>query len=127
MKRENIVYALALIGALIGIYLTVAHYYSSILVCPKSGAINCESVTTSQYSDILGIPLSVLAVVLFLLAPHMVAKHDDTKTFLWSIAGFGAVAYSLGSQSLLAMVCIFCVALDILIIALIVTAYTKRG
>jgi uncharacterized membrane protein len=57
---------LSLGGLSVSVYLTVAHYGSSItLACPDSGVINCQKVTTSPQSVIFGIPVAVLGVVFF--------------------------------------------------------------
>jgi uncharacterized membrane protein len=55
------------IGGLgVSTYLTVAHYGSAItLACPDTGVINCEKVTTSPQSVILGVPVAVLGLVFF--------------------------------------------------------------
>ncbi len=58
---------IAVIGLAISIYLTIEHYTSSsLLACPESATINCEKVTTSQWSHIAGIPVAVLGVAYFL-------------------------------------------------------------
>ncbi len=124
-KKDKIIYALAVLGIVISIYLTISKYDSSVLACPEGGLINCESVITSSYSSIFGIPTSVLAVVLFILAPYMI-KKNDTYAFLWSVAGAAAVLYSVGAMSLLGKICIYCSSLDVIIIILIYIAnFTK--
>ncbi len=56
-----------LLGIAVSIYLTVAHYTEpKILACPETGVINCAKVTTSVYSEILGVPLAVLGLLFFL-------------------------------------------------------------
>jgi uncharacterized membrane protein len=46
--------------------LTVAHYTTPvILACPDTGIINCAKVTSSTYSEILGVPLPVLGLLFF--------------------------------------------------------------
>ncbi len=53
-------------GALISIYLTVAHYTSPrLLACGASGIVNCERVTTSAQATPLGIPVVLLGVAWF--------------------------------------------------------------
>ncbi len=55
-------------GLGIASYLTLAHYTSVVsLVCPNSGAINCDAVTTSSESYLLGIPVAVLGLVYFVV------------------------------------------------------------
>jgi uncharacterized membrane protein len=53
-------------GLAVSAYLTVAHYTQSVtLACPATGAINCEKVTTSPESLLLGIPVAVLGLLFF--------------------------------------------------------------
>jgi uncharacterized membrane protein len=57
---------LSLGGLSVSMYLTVAHYGSGItLACPDSGVINCQKVTTSPQSVILGVPVAVLGIMFF--------------------------------------------------------------
>jgi uncharacterized membrane protein len=57
---------LALVGLSVSTYLTIAHYGSSVaLACPDRGVINCEKVTTSPQSVIVGVPVAVLGLVFF--------------------------------------------------------------
>jgi uncharacterized membrane protein len=62
---------LAIAGLGVSVYLTIAHYNSSVsLACPATSTINCEKVTTSPESIIFGIPVAVygLAFYVFLVA-----------------------------------------------------------
>jgi uncharacterized membrane protein len=48
-------------------YLTFEHYSSSsTLACPESVTINCVKVTTSSYSELVGIPVALLGLLFFL-------------------------------------------------------------
>ncbi len=123
--NRKIFYALAIIGIIIEIYLTIVKYQSSLLVCPNTGVINCENVLTSPYSEILGIPVSILGIILFALAPIFVFKYGESGRFLWSIAGAGAVLYSLISQAIIGSVCIYCLTADTVIILLLVLIFLE--
>ena len=52
--------ALALLGLAISAYLTYVHYAGVEPVC--SSISNCERVQTSEYADLVGIPVAVLGV-----------------------------------------------------------------
>jgi uncharacterized membrane protein len=59
-------FIVALLGLADGIYLTIAHFtQSSILACPSTSFINCDVVTTSSYSVVFGIPVSILGLAFF--------------------------------------------------------------
>jgi len=57
---------LSLAGFGVSTYLTIAHFTSAVtLACPNTGAINCEKVTSSPQSVLLGVPVAVLGLVFF--------------------------------------------------------------
>lgn len=61
-------FILALYGLGASIYLTIAHYDTSItLACSDKGLINCEAVTTSSQSVVFGIfPVAVLGLAFYI-------------------------------------------------------------
>lgn len=55
---------LSLGAVAISVYLTVAHFTDpTALACPDTGIVNCALVTTSSWSQVLGVPLAVLGLV----------------------------------------------------------------
>ena len=66
-RRRRIVQAalvvLALAGFFISFYLTLTHYRDLIPPCYVTSG--CESVVTSRYATILGVPLSLIGAVFF--------------------------------------------------------------
>lgn len=61
--RWSISLALAIAGTADAVYLTVVHYDTTALVC---GLGNCETVQTSRYAEIGGIPIAILGVLMYL-------------------------------------------------------------
>ena len=60
---------LVLLGVAVASYLTYSHYSASTLAaCPDTGLINCQKVTSSAQSKILGIPVAVLGLAYFISA-----------------------------------------------------------
>jgi uncharacterized membrane protein len=61
------VLVLTLYGLGASIYLTIAHFDTQVsLSCPDTGAIDCEKVTTSSYSELFGhIPVAVLGLAFY--------------------------------------------------------------
>jgi len=56
----------ALVGLAVSVYLTVEHFSAGTsLACPESAAINCQKVTTSQWSHLGPIPVAILGLVFF--------------------------------------------------------------
>src|SRR5262249_51974426 len=64
LRLATLVLSLGGLGA--SVYLTLAHYSSSVtLACSATATINCEKVTTSAQSVILGIPVAVLGLAFY--------------------------------------------------------------
>jgi uncharacterized membrane protein len=60
-------WVLSLAGLGVSIYLTIAHFNTSVtLACPATSTVNCEKVTTSPQSYALGIPVAVLGLAFYL-------------------------------------------------------------
>src|SRR3989344_4571381 len=68
---------LALFGFLDASYLTVQHYLGAIPPCFVT--TGCETVLTSPYSVFLGLPVSLLGAVFYLLLFLLLAAYFDTK------------------------------------------------
>lgn len=59
---------MSLIGLAISGYLTAVHYSSSVtLACSSGGTINCEKVTSSPESMLLGRPVAVWGALYFVI------------------------------------------------------------
>jgi uncharacterized membrane protein len=60
-------WGLSLAGLGVSIYLTIAHFNTSVsLACPATSTINCEKVTTSPESYAFGIPVAVLGLAFYI-------------------------------------------------------------
>lgn len=56
-------------GTAVSIYLTITHFTTKVsLACSNTGTLNCEKVTTSPQSYVLGIPVAPLGIVWFVVA-----------------------------------------------------------
>jgi uncharacterized membrane protein len=87
---------LGVLGLALSIYLTIEHYTSNTsLACPATSTVNCQRVTTSAESVVLGIPVAVLGLVFFvamigLCLPQVWSMPDPR---LWrirlAVAGVG--------------------------------------
>lgn len=78
-----VILVVALLGFADASYLTIEHFQGVIPPCTTSG---CETVLTSSYSAIFGIPVSLLgALYYFLIAVGMVTYLDskNTKLLKW--------------------------------------------
>lgn len=104
----------AFIGFADATYLTVEHYQNKIPPCTIGG---CESVLTSQYAQVLGMPVSLLGAIYYLIVIISLFLYLDTKKELFLripmlLSVFGALA-SLGFMYVMIFVikafCQYCV------------------
>jgi uncharacterized membrane protein len=87
---------LALVGLAVSIYLTIEHFTASTsLACPESATINCQKVTTSQWSHIGPVPVAVLGLVYFvaisLLCTPTAWRHEALDSLRVIGAGIGVL------------------------------------
>ena len=105
---------LALAGFLISFYLTLTHFRNQIPPCYVTSG--CESVVTSRYATIVGIPLSLIGTIFFtimfylgislLTGPSkMVVRTFDLLAFAGILA---AVVLFLLQAVVLKAYCIYC-------------------
>ncbi|BCS90780.1 MAG: hypothetical protein ARM1_0237 [Candidatus Micrarchaeota archaeon] len=110
-------------------YLTIAHYDSGItLYCPDKGIINCNYVTSSVYSEILGIPIALLGLIWSIVS--IVLAYMSYKTILdiryiriMSLFGLAALIYSVAAMSLLGKICLYCSLLDIMLLSFFILVF----
>jgi uncharacterized membrane protein len=131
---------LSLGGLGVSLYLTVAHYTTSMtLACPGTGVVNCEKVTTSSQSVVFGVfPVAVLGLAFYLF---MVAVNSPWAwrarwpVLRWArlaslIAGIGFVLYLIYTELFtLDAICLWCTsvhAITFLLFALTVSTVTAR-
>lgn len=80
--------ALALLGLAISIYLTYVHYAGIEPVC--SSISNCERVQSSEYADLLGIPVAVLGMAGY----AAILASLFTRVEITALLAYLAVAFS---------------------------------
>ena len=125
----------AIIGLVISAYLTVEHFTSpALLACPEGAVVNCAKVTSSPYSEVLGIPVAVLGLAYFvgmaaLLTP---AAWRRRRLDLVRLAGVGV-----GVLTVLCLVwvelfrvnalCLWCTAVHVCTLALLGTVLWRTA
>jgi uncharacterized membrane protein len=119
---------LALAGLAVSGYLTIEHYTASAtLACPETGVINCQKVTTSTQSAILGIPVAVLGLVFFaIMIPASLgwawrSRHVAVHwgRVLLALVGVGFVCYLVYAELfVLNAICLWCTAVHVITVIL---------
>src|SRR6266511_3379544 len=94
---------LALLGFADSTFLTVKHFSGGIIPCSLT---SCETVLTSSYSEIFGIPLALFGAVYYLslVVLAIIAIDTDRATWLrraaWlTMFGFAFSLYLVGLQA----------------------------
>ncbi len=122
----------AAVGLGVSIYLTIAHYTTTVtLACPQTATVNCQKVTSSAQSMFLGMPVAVLgtayfAVMLLLCLPAAWrAGGPGPLRWLWwlrplaALAGVGFVAWLVYAELfILDAICLWCTAVHVLALVL---------
>ena len=135
--------AIAIVGALTTGYLTLSHFQGQSVACPTSG---CESVLSSQYAKIGGLPLSLFgalayaAMALFALGPLAVNANQNRELrkkleeWTWILLLVGAVSMVVFSGYLMfllffkinAGICVYCIASAIFTVSMLLLTLTGR-
>lgn len=119
----------AIAGIGVSTYLTITHFYPSVLACSATGAINCEAVTTSAQSRFLGVPVAFLGLAWFvaMLALNLPPAWRSERAWvvplrLAMVVGGMCFALYLISAELLIInaICIWCTCAHVLTFILFV-------
>jgi uncharacterized membrane protein len=120
---------LAVAGVALAGYLTIVHFRESLLVC--SGVSDCETVQTSKYAEVAGIPVALMGLVMFLvifgLAIARVVQPDLAETatvaiFVLVAAGIGFYIYLTYLELfVIDAICQWCVASSLVTVGLLIT------
>jgi uncharacterized membrane protein len=111
--------ALALAGAGIAAYLTYARYTDATIACATGG---CETVQSSEYAEILGLPVAVLGLAgdLAIFATALFA--GETARLAGAALALGGLAFSLYLVLVQAFAveafCQWCLASDVVMLQL---------
>lgn len=110
---------LAVIGLGLSVYLTYAHFNTSVVLsCPASTHINCLKVTTSSQSEIFGhIPVALTGLAYYVVMLALVTPWAWRAKNPWigrlrlagAISGVGMVCYLVYVEAVqLKAICLYC-------------------
>jgi len=131
--KQNTIYRFLVAGAaslgfLIMLYLTYIHYANASSFCDISKEVSCDVVTTSLYSEIFGIPVSVLGLGYFLavLIISLRKMSPDKFRLLFMATAFVLVPslyLSFMEYFVIKSFCILCETSKVLMFIILGTAY----
>ena len=117
---------LALAGAGIAAYLTYAKYADATIVCSTGG---CETVQSSEYADLLGIPVAVLGLIGYLAILATAFSAGETARVAGAALALGGLAFSVYLVVVqvfaIEAYCVWCLASDVVML-LLAAAATAR-
>jgi uncharacterized membrane protein len=125
MARRVLLAALAIVGLLISAYLSWVHYMGVAPVC-VGGSGGCQSVQTSSYATIFGVPVAVIGLVGYsalLLSAWLRSELGIYLGFLVSLVGTLFSAYLTYLEVfVIHAICEWCVASAALVVAALLCA-----
>lgn len=93
---QYVIGGLGVLGFLDAIYLTILHYKNAIPPCALSG---CETVLTSSYATIAGVPISLLGALYYLAVVFFIGlllSFTLSQRYIWRISTLLVVFTGLG-------------------------------
>jgi uncharacterized membrane protein len=124
---------LSIAGLGVATYLTVTHFDKVALVCSDTGTINCEKVTTSPQSEILGIPVAILGLAFFVpmillclpAAWRSANRWIHVARLALSVTGVGMILYLIIAEFfIIKAICLWCSSVHIITFVLFVIIVT---
>jgi len=123
-------FTMAIAGTAVAGYLTIVHYTSpKLLACASSGVINCERVTTSAQSEVLGVPVALLGLFWFLAmtglcSPWAWRSAEPRLRLARQVSVWTAMAFVLwlvyAELFVIRAICLWCTVVHVLAFALFV-------
>ena len=112
-KVVIILFIFAILGFIDSSFLTVEHFANVIPPCTTSG---CETVLTSSYSTMFGIPVALLGIIYYLLISiglfaHIESKHEPSlrAILLLTVTGFVMSMWFVAAQAfIIHSYCLYC-------------------
>ena len=124
---------LCIYGLGASIYLTVTHFEPKALACVSNGTFNCEKVTQSPQSVIVGIPVAILGLAFFvpMLAVCLPAawrtadRRIHLARLIMATTGVGMIIYLIIAELfIIKAICLWCSSVHIATLLLFVIVAT---
>jgi uncharacterized membrane protein len=127
-RSRVIIAIIALLGFGIMAYLTYIHYAEASSFCDISETVSCDVVTTSIYSEIFGLPVSILGLGYFFLVFLLMVFSGKSTIFqnIFFITLFvlmPSLYLSLLELTVIKAFCVLCETSKLLMIGILITSY----
>lgn len=123
---RGVVATLALLGAVVAGYLTYSRFTHATITCTSGG---CETVQSSRYAELAGVPVSLLGLAAYLLVLGTAFLAGEAGRLAGATVAVAASLFAgylvYVQMEILHAVCDWCIASDVLI-ALLALACVER-
>lgn len=116
---------LSIAGLLTSAYLTYTHFDRDALVCSADAVVDCETVTSSEQSELFGIPVAILGLAFFVFLTAICLpfawRIDALKWVRLGAVGIGVlmVVYLVAAELLIiGKICLWCTVVHVITLAL---------
>ena len=116
---------LSIAGLLTSAYLTYTHFDRDALICSADAVVDCETVTSSDQSELFGIPVAVLGLAFFafltVICLPFAWRVEPLKWVRLGAVGIGVlmVVYLVAAEFLIiGKICLWCTAVHVITLAL---------
>lgn len=116
---------LSIAGLLTSAYLTYTHFDAGALLCSADAVIDCETVTTSEQSELLGVPVAFLGLAFFafltVICLPFAWRVDALRWVRLAAVGVGVlmVVYLVAAEFLIiGKICLWCTVVHVITLAL---------
>jgi uncharacterized membrane protein len=120
--------AISIVGIAVATYLTYVHYAGIEPICAAGGG-GCEKVQTSEYADLLGIPVAVLGLAGYIAILGSLALPGDLGRIagaVLALSGFGFSMYLTYREIFtIEAICQWCVGSAVLMTALAILTVVR--
>lgn len=110
--------AVGTVGATLSAYLTWVHYHPAALICTRGGG--CETVQRSHYATLLGAPIALLGLVLWIAVLGLAVWNSElgwTLAAALAVSALGFALYLVVLQlTVIRAVCWWCMANDVILV-----------
>ncbi len=127
MKLKPFLLILSILGFFDSAYLTIVHYKN--IVPPCTIAKGCETVLTSQFSEIFGIPVALVGALYFLFLIFVILQNGRLFRYFKFFAFLGVVVslYFFYTQAfILKAFCQYCILSEIIILGIFILSFKKK-
>lgn len=127
-RNKVILLILSLAGFFDAAYLTILHYKN--IIPPCTIAHGCETVLTSQFSTIAGIPVALIGSLYFLVLIFLILGNLKLFKYFKILAFLGVLAslfFFYTQAFILRAFCQYCILSEIIILAIFLLSFRNKN